>query len=315
MPAPPDFCRFFATVPDTRFGEDRHRVHGHRGVSEWTYTGTTATGQHIHARGCESARWPEISVDARKGGKRMVVDTLTITESFCGPSKTGNGGYVAGLLARHLQGAVTVRLVKGVPLEVEMRVESEGEALRLMDGNTLVAQAHRSELELEPPAPPSFQEAEAATQSFVAYERHPFPRCIVCGTQRESGDGLRIFPGVVPGRFLFAAPWVPHPAVADESGSVRLEFLWASLECPAGFAWYPNLVVMGELTGRVQGSLRVGEKCVVTGWPIERDGRKYYAGTAIHGEDGRAVAVGHSTWIEIGRDAFITLSRTGKSDP
>jgi ketosteroid isomerase-like protein len=53
MPAPPDFCRFFATVPDTHFGEDRHRVHGHRGVSEWTYTGTTATGQHIHARGCD----------------------------------------------------------------------------------------------------------------------------------------------------------------------------------------------------------------------------------------------------------------------
>lgn len=244
----------------------------------------------------------------------MQVDSLTIPESICGPSKTGNGGYVAGLLAQHLEGAVTVRLVKGVPLGVEMRVESDQGALRLMEGDKLIARAHRTELDLEPPTPPTLAEAEAATERFPLYERHPFPRCIVCGTQRAPGDGLRIFPGAVEGSSLFATPWVPNTSVADNSGAVRTEYLWAPLECPAGIALYPHFVVMGELSGRVQSSLSVGEQCVITAWPIGRDGRKHYAGTAIHGEDGRVVAVGQSTWIEISREAFIALSRDGKSD-
>ena len=29
---------------------------------------------------------------------------------------------------------------------------------------------------------------------------HPFPTCFACGTDREPGDGLRIFPGPVAGR-------------------------------------------------------------------------------------------------------------------
>jgi len=41
----------------------------------------------------------------------------------------------------------------------------------------------------------------------------------------------------------------------------------------------------------------VGERCVVTGWPLGEEGRKLYAGTALYGEDGRLLACARATWI------------------
>lgn len=243
----------------------------------------------------------------------MTTDTLTIPPKYCGPSQTGNGGYVSGLLAARLGGPVTVRLVKGVPLDVRMRVETNGDGLRLLHEDTLIASARRSSLDLQPPPAPSFAEAESASHTFFGHERHVFARCFVCGTDRQPGDGLRIHPGAIPSRSLVAGPWVPHDSLADATGCVRSEFLWATLECAGGVALFPQLVVMGELTGRIDGTLKPGERCVSAGWQIGQDGRKYYAGTALYGEDGRTVAVGHATWIEIARDAFKALVRTGKS--
>jgi ketosteroid isomerase-like protein len=44
----------FAGIPDVHYGDDKHWVCGdHFGVSEWTLTGTTTSGQHIEVRGCD----------------------------------------------------------------------------------------------------------------------------------------------------------------------------------------------------------------------------------------------------------------------
>ncbi len=43
----------FAGIPDVHYGEDSHWVCGDRGVSEWTLTGTTTDGEHLHLRGCD----------------------------------------------------------------------------------------------------------------------------------------------------------------------------------------------------------------------------------------------------------------------
>ena len=43
----------FAGIPDVRYGEDRHRVSGDRGCSEWLLTGTTTRGRPVEARGCD----------------------------------------------------------------------------------------------------------------------------------------------------------------------------------------------------------------------------------------------------------------------
>jgi hypothetical protein len=80
------------------------------------------------------------------------------------------------------------------------------------------------------PAPPP-----GAAERPPRYFQDPlFPDCFVCGTVRQPGDGLRIFPGPVPGRRLWAAPWTPDSSVAGTDGRVRPEVAWAALDCPSG---------------------------------------------------------------------------------
>lgn len=43
----------FKGIPDVHYGDDRHRVAGDMGVSEWTLTGTTTSGVCLKVRGCD----------------------------------------------------------------------------------------------------------------------------------------------------------------------------------------------------------------------------------------------------------------------
>ncbi len=43
----------FQGIPDVRYRKDEHRVCGDRGFSQWTLTGTTTDGHHLHLRGCD----------------------------------------------------------------------------------------------------------------------------------------------------------------------------------------------------------------------------------------------------------------------
>jgi ketosteroid isomerase-like protein len=43
----------FAGIPDVHYGDDRHWACGDFGVSEWTLTGTSASGQRIAVRGVD----------------------------------------------------------------------------------------------------------------------------------------------------------------------------------------------------------------------------------------------------------------------
>lgn len=43
----------FEGLPDVHYGEDRHWACGDFGVSEWTLTGTSKSGQHIEVRGVD----------------------------------------------------------------------------------------------------------------------------------------------------------------------------------------------------------------------------------------------------------------------
>jgi hypothetical protein len=80
------------------------------------------------------------------------------------------------------------------------------------------------------------------------------------------------------------------------------EFIWAVLDCPTYFALYMNrelpLSVLAQLTARIDGPVAAGEEHVVIAWPIEHDGRKRYAGSAVLSSDGEALAVAHGLLIE-----------------
>lgn len=42
-----------AGLPDVHYGDDSHYVDGDMGISQWTLTGTPASGQPIEVRGCD----------------------------------------------------------------------------------------------------------------------------------------------------------------------------------------------------------------------------------------------------------------------
>ena len=47
------FAARFAGIPDVRYQEDQHFVDGDRGASQWTLSGTTASGERIRVHGCD----------------------------------------------------------------------------------------------------------------------------------------------------------------------------------------------------------------------------------------------------------------------
>ena len=47
------FAEVWATFPDAQWRDARHFVHGERGVSEWTFTGTRSDGTRVEVHGCD----------------------------------------------------------------------------------------------------------------------------------------------------------------------------------------------------------------------------------------------------------------------
>lgn len=227
---------------------------------------------------------------------------VVIAQRFCGPPDSGNGGYVAGVVAGALGGSgCTVTLKRPPPLDRPLQLEREGDTAILRDETGEIASAIAADFELEVPAPPAFAEAAAAEDRFTGHDNHLYPACFVCGPHRAQGDGLRIFPGAVGD--VVASTWHPTGDLAGEDGLVRREFLWAALDCPGYFAAEQAAgdALLGRMTARVERDVAAGENLIVTGWAIDSDGRKHHVGTAIHDSAGRIVASARSTWITLAR--------------
>jgi hypothetical protein len=219
------------------------------------------------------------------------MEPLTIDGRFNGPKGSANGGYTCGLIAGRLGETAEVTLRRPPPLDRPLSVAREGERLLVRDGDSLVAEAAPARLELDVPDPPTYEEARRASGGYPGFEEHAFPTCFVCGPEREPGDGLRIFAGPL-GNGRVASPWTP--------AEVAPEIVWAALDCPGAIAvGFPDRgeTLLGRFSVEIAELPRVGERCVVTGWPLGEEGRKLFAGTALHGEDGRPLATARATWI------------------
>ena len=147
------------------------------------------------------------------------VDTeLVVGGRFRGPARSGNGGYTCGALATLAPEewpAATVRLSQPPPVDTLMTVERSEDLLVASYDGTEVARATPADHDLVPVEPVDAATARAAEASYPGLRSHPFPTCFTCGTGREPGDGLRIFPGPL-GPGLAAATWTPHESlVAD----------------------------------------------------------------------------------------------------
>ncbi|HVY31400.1 MAG TPA: hypothetical protein VHB79_32830 [Polyangiaceae bacterium] len=227
---------------------------------------------------------------------------VVIAARFCGPPDSGNGGYSAGSLAQQLSGAVEVTLRKPPPLERELAIIERGDHIELAHEGELIAEARSTTLDLAHPEPPSFEGASEQSLHYIGHSKHHFPGCFVCGPARAVGDGLRIFPGASKVGESVAAPWTPDRSLIGAGGAVRPEIMWAALDCVGYFGVagpdYP-VALLGRITAELVGEIGAGERCVVTGWSMGRDGRKLHAGTAIFGDDGRLRAKARQTWISI----------------
>ena len=235
-----------------------------------------------------------------------VTSVLRVPARFCGIPGAANGGYLAGRLAEIAGGTVEVTFRRATPIERDVTVRPVPGGVDLHYDGTLLAEARWMTVELEPPSV-TLQEALEATVAFPRRVNHPVPRCFVCGTERQSGDGLRIFPGAVGGReHIYAAPWAPEASLADEAGFVRPEFLWAGLDCTGAFAVNEpprGLALLGKLAAKIDGAVRVGDPLVAVGWPIARHGRKLEAGTALLTAGGETLAVARATWVLTSADS------------
>lgn len=231
-----------------------------------------------------------------------MAEKLQIARRFRGPDQSGNGGYVAGVLARHVNGPAVVRLKAPPPLDTDLRVLHEGGGvLRLCHGASVVAEARPQVPDLTPQPCPEAKAAEAAALASPMRWRHPLPGCFVCGTGRRPGDGLCILAGPLPDSKVWAAPWTPDASLADAAGQLRSEFLWSALDCPGGFAANETggMVLLGEICARIDRLPEIGEPCIVLGWPLAASGRKLGAGSAVYDSHRRLLGLARATWIRI----------------
>ena len=246
---------------------------------------------------------------------------LRIAARFCGPPGAANGGVACGSLAALAGGAAEVTLRRPVPLERPVPVHRDGDGtLVAEDGDVLLAEARPAEAALEAlavPAAVSPEGAEAAAGRSRYYDAPVFPGCFVCGPARRPGDGLRVFPGRVAGRLLWAAPWTPDPSVVGAGGRVRPEVVWAALDCPSGIAaaeaadlGADTAVVLGQMTATVGSPPEPGDRCRVLAWPLAVDGRKLGAGSALVGPDGAVLAAARTVWITVPRRAVVAAGGT-----
>lgn len=235
---------------------------------------------------------------------------MRVDERYTGLPGLALGGYVAGVLVANSThvGALEVRLHRAVRIGDEL--EFRPDAATLMLEAEAVATARPVALELRPPKIVTREAAETASSSYLGLEHHFFATCFCCGSARSAGDGLRIFPGVVDGGLL-AAPW--RPADHQDDATVPTEIVWSALDCPG--IWAHVLASLGTGEKGVTGSIAVlqlrplpaRETALVLAWPIGRDGRKIFVGSALTTEHGDLVAIARQTLVVTDRGVPLDL--------
>jgi hypothetical protein len=227
--------------------------------------------------------------------------SISIPSAFNGPPDSGQGGYSAGRLAAFIDGPATVSLRRPVPLAAPLAVAGDDDGgVRLLDADALVAQGRAEPgFELDVPDAVGIDAAREASTRYRGERGGPFSRCFVCGLDRD--DGFHVHAGEVAGRSVLASAWTPPDWSADASGAVRPEFVWAVLDCPATFAPLLSgaqaLGFLAQQTARIAGPVEAGAEHVVIGWPIEIDGRKQHAGSALFTAGGELLAAARALLV------------------
>ena len=253
------------------------------------------------------------------------METIIIDKRFCGPPNSGNGGYVCGVVAGHIEGSAEVTLRAPPPLDRPLEIVVGGDGgVELREKETLLATGRGiGAFDIGAIPAVTFPEAqEAEGQTTLNEGNHPLPMCFVCGIGRAHGDGLRIIPGPLGKRHEkpagLASSWIPHANLAADDGLVAPEFVWSALDCPTGFAGAAARhlgvtggasMLLGRMSARIDHRPRPGDRCVVLAWPTGKDGRKLFADGAMLGPGGKLMAVTRTTWVLVDRSVVLGEGR------
>ena len=230
---------------------------------------------------------------------------IVLTQQFCGPPNSGNGGYVCGLMAKAL-GGVAAAVLRAPPLlNTPLFLKTFGDGVRLENAaGDLIGEARPGERAglPTPPSAPAYQAATAAGRRFPGLERPFHPICFTCGDRLDEGYGLRVFTGQVEGvqPGVVAGPWTCHANFDDGSGLAPVEVIWAALDCPGSVSWVVTGGgggLLGTMTCEILRRPAIGETCIVVAWPLEQSGRKRISGTALYAAGGELLAHSHQVWI------------------
>jgi acyl-coenzyme A thioesterase PaaI-like protein len=234
-------------------------------------------------------------------------DILRIEPRFRGPARSGNGGYVTGLVGTALAAAsadgtvpqVRLRVPPPLKVDLDLEVTTEGAQLTGPDGPIAAAiPVGSSTLGDATVDPVGHDEARAAEASYRGLAGHPFPTCFVCGP--ENAEGLQLRPGPI-GDGRTACTWTPGSDLLAADELVDATYLWAALDCPGG--WTIDLEnrpsVLGQLTASIDARPPAGEACVVMGRLLAEDGRKTTTATTLYDADGRVLARAQQVWITV----------------
>lgn len=227
-------------------------------------------------------------------------NTLTVPTRFRGPSDSGNGGWVSGSLAAHVDGDAEVTLHRPPPLETPLAVQAHADGVQLRAGVERVASARATSLTERAPSPVTVTEAK---QVQGAYGGENFiGGCFSCGRDRTPGDGLCLYPGPLTDRpETLAVHWSPDATLAGPDSTVPEPIVWAALDCPTGWTHIRTgaPALLGRMAARVPGAVHAGADYVVVATPIGAEGRKLYARSALYDDAGRLLAQARATWIRI----------------
>lgn len=242
-------------------------------------------------------------------GALSTTKSIVIAEKFRGPPTSGNGGYVSGVCSRLVRNdTVEVTLRAPIPLDhgLSVKVVDDNKTI-VVDDAKLIAEVCSGELNLKIPALPAWAQVRAAAdqsyslvdnfQPLLPGKRGFHPICFCCGADHD--EGLKVFAAPM-GDNQVAAVWQTQADWAEEDGNLPVEYLWTAMDCPGQFAFLQSGIrtgLLGRMTARIHKRPTAGESLLVTAWTIQVEGKKHFAGSAIHDQNNELCGEAITLWI------------------